>query len=404
MANQLITIEMVTEESLMVLENELGFAAHCTREWDDQFGVKGAKIGNTINIRKPPRYVVSVGQALDIQDATETTVPLVLTSQWHVDMAFTSADFTLSIDNFQKRFIKPAMAALANKVDFDGTLQYQNIYNTVGTPGTVPNDADTYLAAGQRLSDEAAPLDSRNLCMTPKMNRFAVGFLKGLFNPQAKIGQIFSKGMVAMDTLGFKGWYLDQNLRTHVVGPQGGSPQVNGSNQTGTSLLTQGWTAAAASRLKRGDVFTITGVNAVNPQNRQSTGDLRQFVVQADFSSAADGTGTIQILPAITPSGPFQTVDSTPIAGNAINVLGAANTSTPQGLVFAEECFALGTADLRLPTKGVESATRATDDEIGISIRIIEAYDINQDRFPSRADILGGFTTLYPEMGVRIAS
>src|SRR5258708_16667668 len=190
MANQLLTMSMVTEEALMVLENDLGFASHVTRGYDDQFAVKGAKIGDTLNIRIPPRYIVSEGQALDLQDATETSIPLVLSFQSHVDLAFSSADFTLRIDDFQKRFLKPGLAALANKIDFNGTLQYQNIYNTVGAPGTTPNDTDVYLAAGQRLSDEAAPPDNRNLCMTPKMNRFIVGAVKGLFNPQAQIGNI----------------------------------------------------------------------------------------------------------------------------------------------------------------------------------------------------------------------
>lgn len=402
MGNQLLTISMVTEEGLMILENDLGFALKCSRDYDDSFARKGAKIGNVINIRKPIRVLTSKGQALDVQDATETSVPLALTEQAHIDLAFSTFDLTLSIDDFAKRFLKPRIVQIANTIDFDGTGQYVNVYNTIGTPGVVPNDTDVYLAAGQRLSDEAAPLDNRNLCITPKMERFAVGAFKGLYNPQPAISKVIRKGMFGENLLGFEGAYMDQNLRMHQFGAQGGSPQVNGANQTGNSLITNGWTAAIAQRMNVGDVFTIANVFAVNPQNRQSTGDLRQFVVTAPASTDGAGNMTIQISPAITPGGPSQTTDSTAVNGAAITLLGSANQQSSMGLAFAEEAFVMGTADLYLPSKGVVEAARAVDDQLNISMRIIHAYDINMDREPSRVDVIYGFATTYPEMAVRI--
>lgn len=403
MANQLLTISEITNEALMVLENQLGFAKKISRNYDDQFAVRGAKIGSTINIRKPPRYMGRTGQGLAIEDAIETSVPLTLSTQRGVDIAFTSADLALNIDEFQKRFIRPAIIAVANGVDYDGTVLYQSVYNVVGTPGTVPNTTTTYLAAGQRLSEEAAPLDGRNLCFTPAMNASIVDAMKGLFNPQAKIGEQLNKGMIAKDTLGFEGWYMDQNLRTHTIGQLGGVPLVNGAGQTGSSLVTNGWTAAAAQRLNVGDMFTIAGVFAVNPQNRQSTNALRNFVVTAPGSSDGSGNMTISISPAITVSGPFQTVTASPASGAALTVFGTASTTTPQGLAFCEEAFALGCADLPLPD-GVDKAARASDDQLGLSIRLVRAYDINTDRFPCRLDILYGYTTLYAELACRIAS
>src|SRR5262249_26043216 len=190
MANTLLTISMITRESARVLVNNLGFAKKVNREYDDQFAVKGAKIGNTLNIRKPPRYAGRTGDALGIEDATETSVPLVLTTKFGVDLAFSVTDLVLSIDDFSKRFLNPAIAKIANKIDFDGTLLYQTVYNTIGTPGTVPTGAGaslTYLQVNQRLSEEACPFENRSICITPAMNANIVDSLKGLFQDSTQI-------------------------------------------------------------------------------------------------------------------------------------------------------------------------------------------------------------------------
>src|ERR1700728_1517762 len=101
---------MITREALMVLENNLTFSKYVRRDFDDEFGKSGAKIGTVLNIRKPPRYVGRVGQALQLEDATETSVPLTLNTQRGVDIVFSSQDLALSIDDFSKRFIEPAIA------------------------------------------------------------------------------------------------------------------------------------------------------------------------------------------------------------------------------------------------------------------------------------------------------
>jgi len=411
--NTFLTIGMITRETLSVLENELTFTRLISREYDDQFAKKGAKIGSVLNVRLPVRFTQTNGQGLQLQDLTESSVPVVLNKQYQRSFAVTSADLTLNIDDFRKRFIEKAMMSMANEIDYDGMGQFVNIYNTVGTPGSTPNTLATYLLAGQRLSEEAAPLGDRNLTINPAMNATIVGALTGLLNPQKKIGQQYVKGMMTAETVGFD-WYMDQNVRSFVVGPQGGTPLINGANQTGASLLTKGWTASAASRLVQGDVFTIgsgsTGVYAVNPQSGQSTGALRQFVVTSPFSSDGSGNGTVNISPSIVVTGAYKTVtgqtaDITGPAANAtINVLGAANTVSPQGLAFCEEAFTFASADLPL-YGGLDMADRMADDQdLKMSIRVIRDYDINTDRCPLRMDLLGGWATLYAQEAVRIAS
>ena len=411
--NVLLTIGMITRETLSALENELTFTRLISREYDDQFAKKGAKIGSVLNVRLPVRFTQTNGQGLQLQDLTESSIPVVLNKQYQRSFAVTSADLALNIDDFRKRFIEKAMMSMANEIDFDGLGQAVNIYNTVGTPGTTPNVLQTYLDAGTLLSNSAAPLGGRNLTISPKMNGTIVGALTGLLNPQKKIGEQYVKGMMTAETVGFD-WYMDQNVRALTVGPLGGTPLVNAAAQTGASLITKGWTSAAALRLNQGDIFTIgsgtTGVYAANPQSGQSTGSLQQFVVTSPASSDSGGNLTVNISPSIVVTGAYKTVtgqtaDITGPAANAtINVLGAANTVSPQGLAFCEEAFTFVSADLPL-YGGLDMADRMADDQdLKMSIRVIRDYDINTDRCPLRLDLLGGWATLYAQEAVRIAS
>ena len=401
MANTNLTSSIITNESLAVLENNLTFAKGVNREYDDKFGVAGAKIGTTLNIRKPARYVGRTGAAIGVEDHTETQVALALDTQFGVDVSFTSQELSLSIDEFSDRIIKPAMAAIANKIDRDGlTMAYQSTYNAVGTPGTTPATAAVILAAGAKMDFEAAPRDGqRSLVIDPLANASMVDVLKGLFQSSEKIADQYEQGNMGL-AFGYK-WSMDQNVVNHTVGPLGGTPLVNGASQTGASLITDGWTAAAASRLKKGDVFTIANVYAVNPQNRQSTGQLRQFVVTADVSSDGSGNATIGISPSIVTSGAFQNVNAGPADNAAITVLGAASTITPQNIAFHKDAFVLGSADLLLP-KGVDMASRSASKKVGLSVRMVRQYAISTDAFPCRFDVLYGYKALYPELACRV--
>jgi hypothetical protein len=402
MANTLLTISMITREALRVLENNLTFTKTVNRQYDDRFGVEGAKIGTVLNVRKPPRYVGRTGTAISIEDATETQVAVTLDTQFGVDISFTSEDLALKIDDFSKRFISPAVATIANKIDHSGLALYKSVYNSVGTPGTTPNALLTYLQAGVKLDDNAAPMDGdRSVCITPMMQATIVDALKGLFQQSSAIASQYRRGQMGT-AIGFD-WYMDQNCNTHTVGPLGGTPLVNGASQTGASLITDGWTSAAASRLKEGDVFTVAGVNSVNPQSRQDTGQLQQFVCTADKSSDGSGNLTATISPSITVSGAFQTVTGSPADNAAITVIGAASTVSPQGLLHHKDAFTLAMADLPLP-QGTDMAARVSDSQLGMSIRMIRDYDITTDKFPCRLDVLFGWAALRPELACRIQS
>ena len=397
--NTLLTPTIISNELLRRFKNNLSFAAGASHEYDEKFD----KIGDTYNLRVPVKFSAVKSATLSVQDVTEAKKPLVIDTQAHAGFQFTSKDLTLTIDRFGDRYLDSAAVALANVFDVDGlTLAYQSTPNAVGTPGTVPNALLTYLSAGEAMDRNSCPTDgNRSLVVNPKMQTTIVDALKGLFQSSSEISSQYRKGKMGM-AAGFT-WSMDQNVRTHTVGPLGGAPAVDGANQTGSVLATKAWTAAAASRLKKGDIFTIAGVYAVNPVSGDTLSDLRQFVVTADFSSLADGSGNVSIYPEINATAPNKTVSALPADGALITVLGAASTLTPQGLAYHRDAFCYAMVPLEVP-RGVHFASRSIDRETGLSIRIVSQYDIVNDLFATRADIMYGWAARRPEWSCRIAS
>jgi hypothetical protein len=400
--NQYLTISMITREGLRVLVNNLVFAKNINREYDDYFAKSGAKIGATINIRKPPRYLGRTGDALAVESAVETSTPLTLTTLFGVDLEFSDADLLLSIDDFKKRFIQPGMSTIANKLDFDGLQLYKQVPNLVGTPGTTPTLLLTYLLAGVALDNNSAPQDGqRKAILTSLMQATIVDALKGLFQATQQIAQQYMKGRMG-SAINYD-WFMDQNVAVHTFGLLGGVPVVNGANQVGTSLILNGWTAAAATRVKFGDQFTIVGVNGVNPQSRVTTGILQGFTAMSDGASDGAGNMTLVIYPPIITSGAFQTVTASPAAGAALTFAGTSLQQSPQGLVYHPDAFTLGMADLELP-RGTDMAERIASKELGIAIRFIRDYDIRSNSRPCRSDIIYGYAAVRPELAVRVAA
>ena len=415
MSNNLLTISMITNEALMVLENELTFSSEVDRNYDDQFAVSGAKIGNTLNVRRPGRFIGTSGPALNVEDFNETSVPVTLSTQFHVDTQFTTQDLALSLDQFSDRVVKPAVAAVANKIDFDGlTMAKNSTANIVGTAGTPPTSLLTYLTAGAYLDSEGAPRDGRRSCIVePFTGATIVDSLKGLFVPSDIIGKQYQKGMMGRDSAGMN-WKMDQNVVNQTFGSYS-TATLSCATTTATGFLATGWAststialtaATATAGLKQGDIIQIAGVFAVNPQNRSAygSGKLRNFVVTADVTVATSGTTSVIVSPAVITGGQFQNVTVTTTSATAV-VTPFNNTGTvsPQNIVMHKNAYTLATADLELPD-GVVFAGRASDKELGLSMRVVRQYTINNDSIPTRVDVLYGWAPLYPELACRVAA
>ena len=394
MSNQLLTISMITQESLRVLVGSLKFMTNVNQGYNDQFAISGAKIGQTINIRKPARYNGRTGPIISVESQTETYTPLTLDQQYGVDLSFTSQEQTLSLDMYSDRVIKPAMANIASRIDAFALTYLSKIYNQVGSPGSAVSSLNTYLQAGVKLDQNLAPRDGSWVFMAdPATQATATGLGLNLFNPQPTISEQYKKGQLA-EALGFK-WYMDQSMPRHANGTFSGTLEVDGAGQTGGTLVIKGLTGT----LTAGTVFTLQGVNAVNPQTKVDLGVPQQFVVLADRT----GNGAMTISPAIVASGAFQNVSATAADSADITVAGASAVSTQLSVAYHPDAFVMGVAELDTPG-GTDRAFRATDPQTGVSVRIIRDYNVVTDQWITRFDVLFGFNTLYEQLACRIAT
>jgi hypothetical protein len=398
MANSLLTIDMITRKSLQIFENNLVITRNINRQYDDSYAKEGAKIGATLRIRLPDRALVTDGAALQVQDDQEQYTTLTVSSQKHIGVNFTTAELTMQMDDFAERVLKPRVSQLASSVDSDVCNVYKDVYNSVGTPGTTPATSLVLLQANQKLNEFAVPLNQRYATVNPAANAGLVEGLKGLFNPTGTIARQFKNGMMGEGILGLDEINMSQSLKVHTTGNWGTTITSTGTLSTqGQATLPISFTGTS-STWKKGDVFTIAGVYAVNPQTRETTGSLQQFVVTADLTATT--TGTLSISPAIyTADHALATVNSFPQATAVVTMLGSAATQYPQNLVYNKNAFAWASADLLLP-QGVDMASRQNHN--GISMRIVRQYDINNDRMPCRIDVLYGYGTIRPEAGSRL--
>jgi hypothetical protein len=408
--NTLATPTWVTKEVARGFVNSLKFAANVNRTYDDQYVQSGAKVGNTVFARLPQRFAATDGQSLQLQSLYDDKVAITLTNQKNVAFGYSSAQATTELDNIRERYVVPASNTLANAADVLAWQNvYRDVYNAVGTPGTTPNSLLTYLQAGVKITDLAGPMEGRCAVLDPLAMITLANTSASLFNPSATISENYRSGQFGRAQLGVEEWYQDQNAPRHTTGTfTASTPLVNGGTQTGSTLATDGW-ASGASSLKKGDIFTIAGVYSVNPVSYVSTGRLQQFVVTADTSDSAGAMATLPISPAIVTSGALQTVSNSPADNAVITVLGAtsatsgtlATTVTPQSMLFHPDAFAFVMADLIEPGAGARS-TSVRSKQWGISIRMVEQYQIATDQNPSRLDILIGAATIQARLACRI--
>ena len=398
MANSLLTIDMITRKALEILENNLVLTRNVNRQYDDSFAVEGAKIGSTLRIRLPDRALVTDGAALQTQDDNEQFTTLTVASQKHIGVNFTSAELTMQLDDFAERVLKPRISQLASSIDADVANAFKTIGNSVGTPGTTPATSLVLLQAQQKLNENAAVMSPRYATVNPAANAGLVEGMKGLFNPTDTISKQFKNGMMGTGVLGFDEINMSQSIKQFTTGNWGTSITVT------SAVTTQGSTSLAISftgsskTWNVGDVFTVAGVYAVNPQTRESTGSLQQFVVTAAASGSS--TATLTVSPAMyTSDQALATIDAFPAAGAVVTMLGSAATAYPQNLVYHKDAITFATADLLLP-QGVDMAARAVHN--GISMRVVRQYDINNDRMPCRIDVLYGYSVIRPQMAVRL--
>jgi hypothetical protein len=387
---------MITRKALEILENNLVLTRTVNRQYDDSFAVEGAKIGSTLRIRLPDRALVTDGAALQVQDDNEQYTTLTVSSQKHIGVNFTTAELTMQLDDFAERVLKPRISQLAASIDADVANSFKYIGNSVGTPGTTPASSLVLLQAQQKLNENAAVMSPRYATVNPAANAALIEGMKGLFNPVSAISKQFKNGLFGEGILGYEELNMSQSVKQFTTGSRAGTVTVS------TSVTTEGSTTIVLTGLgstviKAGDVFTIADCYAVNPQTRESTGSLFQFVALADVTASTTASVTVPAM--YSASQALATVDALPVSGKAVTFYGSASTQYPQNLIYHKDAIAFATADLLLP-QGVDMASRQVHN--GISLRVVRQYDINNDRLPCRIDVLYGYSVIRPQMAVRL--
>lgn len=404
MANTLLSPTIITREALRVLHANLNFIGSINRQYDKQFANEGAspsgKIGPNLTIRMPNEYTVRSGATLQVQDNTEQSQVLTVSTQKGVDMNFTAVDLTLTLDEFSARYLKPAMARLASEIESDAmNTMAKDVYQMVDND-TLPLTYLNFLQASQRLDESLAPDDgSRTATLCLNHNTKLVDALKGLFNPQQQIGDQLRKGKIAKDTANWNEIYRNSLLKTQATGTC--------AKVTGYSIDSAGTVTGSTITIKTGsntflvgDVITIATLNAVHPETKADLGYLKQFVVTANSGASAT---SLAISPALTPTGARQNVSAAITADQLIVKVGAgASELYTQSLLFHPDAFTFVTADLIDVSKFGAWGARSVQD--GISMRIARQYDIVNDKIPARIDVLYGYKTIRPQLAVRLHS
>jgi len=396
MSNSILTIDMITRKALEILENNLVLTRNVNRQYDDSFAVEGAKIGSTLRIRLPDRALVTDGAALQVQDDNEQFTTLTVSTQKHIGVNFTSAELTMQLDDFAERVLKPRISQLASSIDADVANSFKYIGNSVGTPGTTPATSLVLLQGQQKLNENAAVMMPRYATINPAANAGLIEGMKGLFNPVSTISKQFKNGLFGEGILGYDELSMSQSIKQFTTGSRTGTLTVNASvtSEGATAIVVTG---LGSTVVKAGDVFTVADCFAVNPQTRESTGSLFQFVALADVTAST--TATVQVNAMYSASQALASVDVLPQSGKTVTFLGAPSTQYPQNLIYHRDAITFATADLLLP-QGVDMASRQVHN--GISLRVVRQYDINNDRLPCRIDVLYGYSVIRPQMAVRL--
>lgn len=409
MASNLLTINMITREAVRLWKNTNAFIQNIDRQYDDSFAQSGAKIGSVLRVRLPNDYIVRVGPALSVQDTAEQSIPLALANQAGVDVAFNSAEMTLSLDDYSERVLAPQINVLTGYVAANimtgvegGVCNFVANQNTV-TLATTAISANTVLLAGAVLDENSGATYDRNLVVGPRTMARAVNTLQGNFNPSQRISEQYKSARV-QEAFNFD-WFNDQTVINHTTGSFTAGT-VNGAGQTGTTLVTN----AITGTLNIGDIITVALVNQVNRITKVSLGQLRQFVVTANV---ATGATSIPIYPALIPGSSsyvaatgvgavqYQTVTTSPANAAAILLVNAANEVYRKNIAYTPDAVTMVTADLVMPTTGVVASAREVYDEV--AMRMITAYEIGTDQLITRLDVLFGSLWVRPEWAVAVA-
>lgn len=403
MSSTRLTPSALTLEAQRIFEIETPFISNIDKQYDGQTTYAGQKRGPNIQIRLPNQYEVRDGWNINVQDEVERAVTLAVGTPIGVDMYFTDAELAQNINNFSKDHITPAIDTLGATLDSRVfAASYKGVFNSVGTPGTTPATAETWLLAGAKLYKSGCPQTGLKVIMDPNAQVYTVNGTLSLHNDPAKISKQYTKGRMGSNTLGFSEWYMSQNVPSHTTGTRTGSILIDdaaaANNTQGSTTIHVDGFGGATQTVTAGDVFTVAGVYSINPKTKQSTGDLQQFVVTT-LATASGSEADLTVAPAMYTTGALANIDAFPADGAAVTFMGDASTEYPQNIVFHPEFCTFATASLDMPT---DVSFKSQQSYKGVNMRILRQYQIQGSTQPCRIDVYYGSLVQRPEFCCRV--
>ena len=410
MANSFFTVSAISKELVRLMENDLVMGKAVGT---DQLENETVKSGGSVKVRRQMQYL-GQDNNLDLsaysEDVVEGTVTVTMDQTWSNKVSVSALDRTLSFDRYSEMILKPMARRAAEKVEASIAALYPQFYWFDGTPGTVPATFSAVADAGAIFTDAGNAVNGRLAFHSPTASAKLAALIQGTYvngNNKSALENARVGRFAGFDN------YESVFAPTHTVGPLGGTPLINGGAQNVTyatakdtwsqSLITDGWTAAAAARLNAGDVFTIANVFSISPNTKASTGRLQTFTVLSNVSSDAGGNATLTISPPIITSGAFQTVNSVPADNAAITIkTGTAATAYRQSLLIDPGAIALVSRPLDIPSgEGLKTSTVSGE---FVTMSVSSWVDGNTLAENMRFDMLWKPVVLDPRRGMRLTS
>jgi hypothetical protein len=402
--NSLITPEIITREALRLLENNFVILQTVSRAQEDDF----RKIGDELFVRKPNRFTSSSGATTTTQDVEEAWQRVQVVTQENVSWEFSTRDLTLTVEQYSERYIRPAVSAICHTIEQSVHDLYKKAFHSSQPAAGITAQPTTFVDLGNNkvlLTDHAAPYGDRSSMLSSAAclnlsNLIAGGTAAGMHvgvdgkvvaaQEEAKIGKFagfmnYESQFIARHTTGvLGGTVLVDDAGTIEVTYAVAKSNTDADLSWTSTLHVDGCATDVAGWALEGDVFTIDSVYSLNPATGVSTGQLQQFVVRADATSASSETDLV-ISPPIIIAGPHATVDSAPANNAAVTFIATASAVHSQNLCYHKDAISFGMIPMEMPDSVVWGNTQ-TDN--GMSIRVYKWLDGDNDKEKIRLDAM----------------
>ena len=402
----------------------LGFIKPCetsrvhSKNVDTQFlkGKFDPRAGSTIDIKKPHDGKTIRTSDGDISLSTKSDI-VAGKAQATVQNYFTSAveygefDEARKLNELQK-ILEPYAQRIVTDMEVDfGQYMHDNANGYVGTVGTAADAWSDIAAADAYLKSLGVKMDAPWYAAINPYTCAELADVQRSLGSGGTSGSLvktaWEKALIS-DNVGGLTVMTSNTLGTVATqsgadraGTLSSNPSVDYVTHKDTYVQTLPVTGFQANlEVKKGERLTIAGRYRLNQSTRTPFFDsagakiLFSAVVAADVTLGASGDGNITIVgPAIYEStGAYNTVDSAPVSGDVVTLLGSAATTYQPNLFWHKNAFGLAFCDMR-KLYATDSMFKTKD---GLRMRVSRYSDGDANTQKVRFDILPAYATYNP--------